>query len=128
MKNLNDLTAAYSTARLASHPCAQWPSKQLLRRLKIKGRSWSRQRTNINLNAISLICCQKCQMSSARHVHWKRSASCGWLKRSKVWNQNIQSYYSRGPSIKDVRNFLAVFDTPLPNVGILTLIYLTSTF
>ena len=39
MKNLNDLTVAYSTARLASYPCAQWPSKQLLRRLKIKGRS-----------------------------------------------------------------------------------------
>ena len=33
-----------------------------------------------------------------------------------------------GPSIKDVGIFLAVFDTPLPHVGILTLIYLTSTF
>ena len=35
--------------------------------------------------------------------------------------------YPYGPSIKDVGNFLAVFDTPLPHVGILTLIYLTST-
>ena len=34
----------------------------------------------------------------------------------------------RGPSIKDVGIFLAIFDTPLPHVGILTLIYLTSTF
>ena len=34
----------------------------------------------------------------------------------------------KGPSIKDVGIFLAVFDTPLPQVGILTLIYLTSTF
>ena len=34
----------------------------------------------------------------------------------------------RGPSIKDVRIFWAVFDTPLPHVEILTLIYLTSTF
>ena len=34
----------------------------------------------------------------------------------------------RGPSIKEVRIILAVFDTPLPYVGILTLIYLTSTF
>ena len=33
-----------------------------------------------------------------------------------------------GPSIKDVEFFLSVFDTPLPNVGILILIYLTSTF
>ena len=39
MKNLNDFTVAYSTARLAGHPCAQWPSKQLLRRLEIKDRS-----------------------------------------------------------------------------------------
>ena len=39
MKNLNDMTVAYSTARLAGHPCAQWPSKQLLRRLEIKGRN-----------------------------------------------------------------------------------------
>ena len=39
MKNLNDLTIAYTIARLASHPCAQWPSKQLLRRLEIKGRN-----------------------------------------------------------------------------------------
>ena len=31
------------------------------------------------------------------------------------------------PSIKDVGIFLAVFDTPLPHVGILTLIYLIST-
>ena len=36
--------------------------------------------------------------------------------------------YYLGPSIKDVGIFLAVFDTPLPHVGILTLIYLTSTF
>ena len=35
---------------------------------------------------------------------------------------------AKGPSIKDVGIFLAVFDTPLPHVGILTLIYLTSTF
>ena len=33
-----------------------------------------------------------------------------------------------GSSIKDVGIFLAFFDTPLPHVGILTLIYLTSTF
>ena len=33
-----------------------------------------------------------------------------------------------GPYIKDVGIFLAVFYTPLPHVGILTLIYLTSTF
>ena len=33
-----------------------------------------------------------------------------------------------GPSIKDVKKFWAVFDTPFPHVGILTLIYLTSTF
>jgi hypothetical protein len=32
---------------------------------------------------------------------------------------------TRGPSIKDVGIFLAVFDTPLPHVRILTLIYLT---
>ena len=36
--------------------------------------------------------------------------------------------YSLGPSIKDVGIFLADFDTHLPHVGILTLIYLTSTF
>ena len=34
------------------------------------------------------------------------------------------SRQGRGPSIKDVGIFLAVFDTPLPHVGILTLIYL----
>ena len=34
----------------------------------------------------------------------------------------------KGPSIKDVGIFLAIFDTPLPHVGILTLIYLISTF
>ena len=34
----------------------------------------------------------------------------------------------KGSSIKDVGFFLAVFDTPLPHVGILTLIYLNSTF
>ena len=34
----------------------------------------------------------------------------------------------KGPSIKDVGTFLAVFDTPLPHVGILPLIYITSTF
>ena len=33
-----------------------------------------------------------------------------------------------GASIKDVGIFLAVFDTPLPRIGILTLIYPTSTF
>ena len=33
-----------------------------------------------------------------------------------------------GASIKDVRIFLAIFGTPLPHVGILTLIYLTFTF
>ena len=33
-----------------------------------------------------------------------------------------------GPSIKDVGTFLAIFDTPLPHVRILTLIYLASTF
>ena len=35
---------------------------------------------------------------------------------------------SKGSSIKDVGIFLAVFETPLHHVGILTLIYLTSTF
>ena len=34
----------------------------------------------------------------------------------------------KGLSIKEVGIFLAIFDTPLPHVGILTLIYLTSTF
>ena len=33
-----------------------------------------------------------------------------------------------GAEENEVIHFLAVFDTPLPNVGILTLIYLTSTF
>ena len=32
---------------------------------------------------------------------------------------------TKGSSIKDVRIYLSVFDTPLPHVGILTLIYLT---
>ena len=35
---------------------------------------------------------------------------------------------SNRPSIKDVLIFVAVFDTPLPHVEILILIYLTSTF
>ena len=34
----------------------------------------------------------------------------------------------KGPSIKDIGNVLAVFDTLPPHVRILTLIYLTSTF
>ena len=37
-------------------------------------------------------------------------------------------FLSWGPSIKDVGISLAVFDTPLPHVGILTLIYLTYTY
>ena len=32
----------------------------------------------------------------------------------------------RGPSIKDVKFFLAVFDTPLSHVGNVTPIYLTN--
>ena len=35
---------------------------------------------------------------------------------------------SRWPSIKDIGIVLAMFDTPLPHVGILTLIYRTPTF
>ena len=35
---------------------------------------------------------------------------------------------AEGPSIKDVGIFLAIFDTPLPHVGISTLICLTPTF
>ena len=35
---------------------------------------------------------------------------------------------AKGPSKKDVGIFLAIFDTPLTHVGILTLIYLFSTF
>ena len=38
-----------------------------------------------------------------------------------LWN-------SKGVVQKRRRNFLAVFDTPLPHVKILTLIYLTSTY
>ena len=47
------------------------------------------------------------------------------------WRVNFQSptqkkimyvRESRGPSIKDVGIILAIFDTPLPHVGILTLI------
>ena len=34
----------------------------------------------------------------------------------------------KGSSIKDVGIFWTFFDPPLPHVGILTLIYLTSTF
>ena len=44
----------------------------------------------------------------------------------------LRSKYSKipnkGPSIKDVGIFLAIFYTPLPHVGILTLIFLTSIF
>ena len=36
--------------------------------------------------------------------------------------------FSKGPSVKEVGIFLTIFDTPLPHVGILTLIYLTFTF
>ena len=36
--------------------------------------------------------------------------------------------FSKGPSIKDVGIFWAIFDIPLPHVGISTLICLTSTF
>ena len=36
--------------------------------------------------------------------------------------------FFKGPSIKDVIIFLAAFVTPLPHLGILTLIYLVSTF
>ena len=51
----------------------------------------------------------------------------------RSWEVKKTNYMKRikngkGPSIKDVRIFLAVFDTPFPHVGILTLIYLTSTF
>ena len=41
--------------------------------------------------------------------------------------KKMLSLSAQGPSIKDVGMFLAVFDTPLPHVGISTLIYLTST-
>ena len=37
-------------------------------------------------------------------------------------------YLSLGAVHKRGRNFFAIFDTPLPHVGILTLIDLTSTF
>ena len=40
----------------------------------------------------------------------------------------IKQKRAMGPSIKDVGIFLAFFDNPLPHVGILTLIKLTSTF
>ena len=33
-----------------------------------------------------------------------------------------------GPSIRDVGFVLAIFETPLPHIGNLTLIYLTSIF
>ena len=36
-----------------------------------------------------------------------------------------QTAITTNTNIKDVRIFLSVFDTPLPHVGILTLIYLT---
>jgi hypothetical protein len=42
-------------------------------------------------------------------------------------NLTLSNLFALGPSIKDVRIILAVFDTPFPHVGILTLIYLTST-
>ena len=49
-------------------------------------------------------------------------------RRGFLYNIDIGICRAEGSSIKDVGTFLAVFDTPLPNVGILTLIYLTSTF
>ena len=41
-------------------------------------------------------------------------------------DEHFLAFIAQGPSIKDVGIFLAVFDTPFPHVGILTLIYLTS--
>ena len=49
----------------------------------------------------------------------------GVLKMQLPENQLL---FAMGPSIKAVGIFLAVFDTPLPHVEILTLIYLTSIF
>ena len=46
---------------------------------------------------------------------------------SNVYKKN-QNEKNLAFSIKNVGIFLAVFDTPLPHVGILTLIYLTSAF
>ena len=47
---------------------------------------------------------------------------------ASIYRKKLSFSPTWGPSIKDVRIFLAVFDTPLPHVGILTLINLTSTF
>ena len=49
----------------------------------------------------------------------------GVLKMQLPENQLL---FAMGPSIKAVGIFLAFFDTPLPHVGILTLINLSSTF
>ena len=60
----------------------------------------------------------ECSTSTCGHprMQWMKFA---WKLLMCHW-----SVHAKGPSIKDVGNFFAVFDTPLPHVGILTLIYL----
>ena len=60
---------------------------------------------------------------------------CTKLHRQNMQKMYIVSYKSYGMHVfmyeavhKRRRIFLAVFDTPLPHVGMLTLIYLTAAF
>ena len=50
------------------------------------------------------------------------------IEKIKSTGSTYMAASGKGPSIKDGGIFLAIFDTPLPHVRILTPIYLTSTF